>query len=109
MKTNAEKRDCERRDYTAPIVFSYFNKNDYFDAQTLNHGTEGMCFKSSCRLRSGATLYIRVKKFHPHGPCTGVCQGLRSATLAEVKWCEEILDSGTFSYKVGVKYYGPIY
>ena len=109
MKTNTEKRDCERRSYTAPIVYSYFNKNDCFDAQTLNHCTQGMCFKSSSGLRPGATLYIRVKNFHPHGPCTGVCEGLHTAILAEVKWCEENLDRGTFSYNIGVKYYGPIY
>ena len=31
MKTNAEKRACERRNYTVPIEFSYFNQNDWFD------------------------------------------------------------------------------
>ena len=108
MKNKADKRDCDRRSYTVPIVFSYFNKNDNFDAQTLNHCMNGMCFKSGSSLRSGATLYIRVKKFHPHGPCTGRCEGLHFAILAEVKWCEKILDRGTSSYKVGVKYYGPI-
>ena len=107
MKTNAEKRDCERRNNNVPIVFSYFNKNDCFDAQTLNHCPEGLCFKSGSSLRSGDTLYIRVKDFHPHG--TGACEGLRSATLAKVQWCAEIPANGTPSYRVGVKYYSPIY
>ena len=105
MKNNVEKRHGERRGYTVPIVFTYFNKKDFFDAQTLNHGPDGMCFKSRSSLRSRDTLYIRVKEFHPHGPCTGACEGLRSETLADVKWCEEKLDKGTFSYLVGVKYY----
>ena len=105
----AEKRSYIRRNYTVPIAFSHFNQNDWFDAQTLNHGAQGMCFKSSSSLRPGATLYIRVKDFHPNGPCTGVCEGLHTAILAEVKWCEEKLDSGTFSYHTGVKYFESIY
>ncbi len=90
-------------------VFSYFDKNDCFDAQTLNHGPDGMCFKSRFGFGCADTLYIRVKEFHPHGPCTGACEGLRSATLAQVKWCEEIPDNCIPAYKVGVKYYAPIY
>jgi hypothetical protein len=109
MKTKAEKRDCVRRNYPVPIVFSYFNKNACFDAQTLNHSTKGMCFKSSFSLCPGATLYIKVKNFHPYGHCTGICKGLHTAILAEVKRCEENLDRGKFSYNIGVKFYGPIY
>ncbi len=109
MKTNAEKRTCERHSYTASIAFSYFNKESYFDAETLNHCTDGMCFRSSFFLQPGATVYIRVKKFHPNRSCSGLCDGLRSVTLAEVKWCDEELDADVFSYGVGVKYYEPDY
>lgn len=109
MKTNAEKRACERHSYTASIAFSYFNKEHCFEAQTLNHSAGGMCFKSNFFLQPGATVYIRVKKFHPNNSCTGLCHGLRSVTLAEVKWCDEELDTDVFSYGVGVKYYEPDY
>ena len=109
MKTNAEKRTCERHSYTASIAFSYFNKEHCFEVQTLNHCAEGMCFKSNLFLQPGATVYIRVKKFHPHNSCTGLCHGLRSVTLAEVKWCDEEPDANVFSYWVGVKYYEPDY
>jgi len=109
MKTNAEKRTYERHSYTASIVFSYLNKEHCFEAQTLNHCAEGMCFKSNFFLQPGATVYIKVKKFHPNNSCTGLCRGLRSATLAKVKWCDEKLDADVFSYGVGVKYYEPHY
>jgi hypothetical protein len=109
MKTNAEKRDCERHSYTAPIAFSYFNKEHCFEAQTLNHSAGGMCFKSNFFLQPGATVYIRIKKFVPNNSCAGLCHGLRSVTLAEVKWCDEELDADVFSYGVGVKYYEPDY
>ena len=109
MKTNAEKRACERYSHTASIAFSYFNKEHCFEAQTINHCAGGMCFKSNFFLRPGATVYIRVKKFHPNNSCIGHCHGLRSVTLAEVKWCDEEPDANVFSYWVGVKYYEPDY
>jgi hypothetical protein len=68
-----------------------------------------MCFKSNFFLQPEATVYIRVKKSHPNNSCRGLCHGLRSVTLAEVKWCDEKLDADVFSYGVGVKYYEPDY
>ena len=109
MKTNAEKRACERHRYTASIAFSYFNKEHFFEAQTLNHSAGGMCFKSNFFLQPGAIVYIRIKKIAPNNSCTGLCHGLRSVTLAEVKWCDEEFDADVFSYGVGVKYYEPDY
>jgi len=64
MKTHAEKRVSERRSYTAPIVFSYVNKESYFDAQMLNHCTGGMCFKSNFSFHPGTTVYIGLKRSH---------------------------------------------
>ena len=109
MKTYTDKRACERRTYTAPIAFSYFNKEHFFNAQTLNYGSGGICFRSPTFLQPGATVYIRVKKFHPNGSCTGDCPGLRSVTLAEVKWCKEFLNETEPFYEIGVKYYQPDY
>ena len=109
MKTNAEKRACERHSYTAPIAFSYFNKEHCFESQTHNHCDVGMCFKSNFFLQPGATVYIRVKKFHPNGTCSGDCQGLRSVTLAEVKWCKDFLNESEPFYEIGAKYYEPDY
>lgn len=109
MKTNAEKRASERHRYAADIAFSYFNKEHSYEAETLNLGTGGMCFKSNLCLQPGANIYIRLKKVHPNGSGTGFCEGLRSVTLAEVKWCHEESVVGTFSYGVGVKYFGPVY
>ena len=109
MKTRGEKRDCERWSCTAPIVFSYFNKNNCFDAQTLNHCMGGMCFRSIFSLRPKTTLYIRTKQLHSQDTYSDARNGLRTSTLAEVRWYEEILDSDPFSYKVGVEYFPPIY
>jgi len=61
MKTNAEKREGDRRNYTVPIVFSYFNKNDNFDAQTLNHSEVKCGVRGKGRRILSGGFY---KKFH---------------------------------------------
>ena len=109
MKTNVEKRACERHRYAADIAFSYFNKEHSYDAHTLNVGSGGMCFKSNLFLKPGATVYIRLKTTHPNGSCSGFCEGLHLVTLAEVKWCQEANGADTLPYGVGVKYFGAVY
>ena len=109
MKNNMGKRACDVGTHTVLIAFSYFNQEPSFDTQTLNHCQDGMCFKSSFSLQPGATLCIRVKKFNPNGSCTGLSEGLRSATLEEVKWCSEVPDDKASQYGIGVKYFAPAY
>ena len=109
MKSYTDKRACERHNHNAAIAFSYFNKDRFYEAQTLNHCAGGMRFKSEVFLQPGATLYIRVKKIHPNGICKGDCRELRSVTLAEVKWCKECLNETEPIYEIGAKYYEPEY
>jgi hypothetical protein len=85
MKTNSEKRVYERHRYAANTAFSYFNKEQSHDTETLNIGTGGMCFKSNLFLQPGSTLYVRLTETHPDGTCSGFCEGLHFVTLAEVK------------------------
>jgi len=107
MNAYTDKRACRRLRNTAAIEFSYFNKGNCFEAQMLNHCDEGMCFKSKVILRPGATVCIRVKNFHPNDACVDDWRGLRSITLAEVKWCKKILDANEPFYEVGAQYYLP--
>lgn len=109
MKVVKEKRHDERWQYMVPISFSYFNKESYFDAQTLNYGSGGMCFKSNFFLKSRTTVLIRLNKINLHSFRNGVSAGLRSVTLAEVKWCKKIHDKDVPAYGIGVKYFPPIY
>ena len=109
MMPKAEKRAYERYDYTADIAFSYFNKEQSYNAEIVNLGMGGMCFKSNMRLQPGATVYIRLINTHLNGTCSGSCEGLRSVTLAEVKWCSDLPGASLLPYGVGVKYFNPIY
>ena len=106
---SSEKRSSERCRYHVPIEYAYFNREHYFKSYTYNNCPEGMNFRSDFFLRPGSTILIRIKEFHPNGPCKGDCKGLRSLTLAEVKWCNEVIDSNNSYYDVGVKYYAPVY
>ena len=109
MKTDAEKRACERHRYAADIAVSYFNNENFYNARTLNLCTGGMCFKTNLFLKPGATVYIRLKEAHPNDSCSGFCEGLHIVTLAEVKWCHETNGAGAFPYGVGVKYFEALY
>jgi hypothetical protein len=109
MKVVKEKRHDKRWPHIAPISFSYFNKGSYFDGQTLNYGSSGVCFKSIFFLKPGTIVFIRLKKSNPTGFCNGVSEGLRSVTLAEVKWCKEIQDIDVPAYSVGARYFPPVY
>jgi hypothetical protein len=109
MKTNGEKRAYDRHSFSADVEFSYFNKNHSYFAQTMNLGSGGMCFNSSLFLQPGATVYIRLKKIHPNDSGNAFCEGLRSVTLGEVKWCSEVPGNEVSHYVAGVKYFEQVY
>ena len=109
MKVVKEKRHDERWPQMVPISFSYFNKESFFEGQTVNYGSGGMGFKSKFFLKPGTTVFIRLKKTNPNGIGNVVFRALRSVTLAEVKWCREISDIDVPAYGVGVGYFPPVY
>ena len=109
MNAYTDQRAFERTRHTATIEFSLFNAKHFYEAQTLNHCDQGMCFKSGVSLQPPTTVVIRVKNFHPDGDCKGDCRGMRSLTLAEAKWCNEIVSETDHFYEIGVKYCQPAY
>ena len=109
MITKAEKRAYGRNSFNADVLFSYFNREHSYSAQIMNLGTSGMCFKSSIPLKPGATVCIYLKKIHPEASGTDFCEGLRSVTLADVKWCSEVPGDEVPHFEVGVKYFAPVY
>ena len=109
MESANERRAFERSDYQIPVEISFVRDGKISSAQSLNHCEGGMCLVSSSAFHPGASLRVRVKDFHPHGPCTGLCKGLRSITLAEVRWCTAIADPGASHYRVGIQFFAPVY
>ena len=109
MDNNLDKRAFERRDCKASIAISYFNQLYSYDAMMLNYCDDGMCFQSNLFLRPGSTICIRVKEFQPSACLKDNGNGLRYMSVAEVKWCNEMPDSESDTYGVGVKYQTPDY
>jgi hypothetical protein len=99
-----EKRVCNRHSCVGDFTVSYFNKEQSYYSETVNVSMGGMCFKSGMYFYPGSTVYARLKKIQPYTSGKAFFDGLRLATLAEVKWCEEDYDSGLLSFIVGVKY-----
>ena len=109
MSLRTEERSSERRLYNGAITFSIFNQQNGVDAQLIDYGTNGLKFKSTCALRPGTTIFIRIKPGQRGSHRDGLCAGLRAVTLAEVKWCRKIDGPDASFYEVGVHYYPPDY
>ena len=105
MKTPAkDKRVYKRYDYQAPIVYEYGNTNSFYEAMMCNHSMGGMCFESNYALPKGVEINIRMKNFSPNadGPES------RESYRAQVRWCMELGEDGSHSYKIGVNYFEPV-
>ena len=109
MKTNTEKRTYDRHDLKADVMFSFLNKEPAYHALTQNLGSGGMCFYTGLLLKPGTTVCIRLKKLHADAAGACSCEGLRSITLGQVRWCNEVPDPEVFQYAVGIKYFVPAY
>ena len=109
MADHTDRRLFERRNYQIPIEISFFRDGKISTAQSLNHCESGMCIESTSSFHPGATVTVRVKDYHPYGPCIGLCEGLRSITLAEVRWCTEIAEADVSNYRVGIQFFAPVY
>jgi hypothetical protein len=109
MKLKTEKRSSERLPCRSAITFSIFNRQNCIDAQSLDYSTNGLKFKSTCVLRPGTTICIRIKPGQRCSPRDRFSGSLPSVGLAEVKWCRPMEGSDTTLYEVGVRYYPPKY
>ncbi len=109
MNQYQEKRTEPRIQYSVPVEISHVNEGYSFNAKSLNHCECGMCVESSFSFHTGDTINVRVKEFHPNGPCIGLCEGLRSMSLGEVKWCSEAPEDNATHYRVGIKFLPPVY
>jgi len=106
---DAEKRSSERRPHKGAITFSIFNHQKCLEAQSLDYSTNGLKFKSTCALRPGTTICIRVKPGQRGPRPDRLCESLPSMSLAEVKWCRALEGADASFYEVGVRYYPPDY
>lgn len=108
-RKDLEKRAIPRQHLSLPLEISYINKEKRSDAQLINHCADGMCIRSRTGYKPGMSLVVRVKCYQANDANIDYYEGPRSINLADVKWCEEIMDDESPYFKVGLQLLAPVY
>jgi hypothetical protein len=107
LATTGEKRSGIRHHFKASIIYAPFNTDNYQDAEVIDVSEKGMSFRSRAPLKSGAVLFIRTQKYSRMISNINAEIRPRIVTLAEVKWCRELISKYETLYDIGVIYLYP--
>ena len=105
-----DKRRYKRYNLNASMVYAYHDSNFFYQARMCNYCKGGMCFRSKNAIAPGSDIYIMMESFPPDT----VGDDFYDGYLAEVRWCQKILQEKSEAYeeseayKVGVQYYQTI-
>ena len=99
-----EKREYQRYDLNAPVIYAYQDSDQFSKAQLCNYCEGGMCFKACNAIEPGSDIYIMMEDFSPDAANAEFYDGYR----AEVRWCRNISLDNNEEFVVGVKYYKTI-
>ncbi len=99
-----EKREHERYDLKAHVVYAYQDSDEFSKARMCNYCEGGMCFEAVNALEPGSDIYIMMEHFSPDTIDVEFYDGY----LAEVRWCRKIPPDRNDVFIVGVKYYKTI-
>ena len=99
-----DKREHERFDLNASMIYAYHDSDLFYQARMCNYCKGGMCFMSGNAIAPGSDIYIMMETFPPDAVGAEFYDG----NLAEVRWCQKILQDKSEEFKVGVKYYQTI-
>ena len=100
-----EKRVDKRHNCEASIICNYFNKEKTFNAKMLNYSEGGMYFESDSFFKEGINIFFKMKSCLFDASDLELCNGLRTVSLAEVRWRKEISSEDSSRFGMGVKYY----
>ena len=100
-----QKRADKRHQCQASVICNCFNKDNMVNATMLNCGEGGMYFESDSFFKEGTNIFFKVKtcSFEPSAP--ELWNGLRTASLAQVRWWKEMGGQDASRFGIGVKYY----
>ncbi|MFZ5570466.1 MAG: PilZ domain-containing protein [Thermodesulfobacteriota bacterium] len=100
----SEQRAYVRKSHSAPILYEFYNTNNYYQAVMRNHSMGGMCFEAEFALPKGVEIYIKIPNHQPGSNGPEARKGYR----AEVRWCRRKNGTNPPSYEVGVNYFEPV-
>ncbi len=100
-----EKRSMEERyNCEAKIKWSYFNKSSFYDAKIFNFSRNGIYLETPHEIKPGRTIFIRVETLLSKNMKLDDHECLRTITLGDVKWCNELSADGVSYFGVGVRH-----
>ena len=111
MTKNVEKRQDKRHDCDARIKWTQFYRatfnyrlESFCRARALNFSKSGLYFETRCSLKPGSVVMFRSEapgctSFDDEG-----CMNLRTISLIEIKWCQELFKNGESYFGIGAKY-----
>ena len=99
-----DKREHERFDLNASMVYAFHDSDLFYQARMCNYCKCGMCFISDNVIEPGSDIYIMMENFSPDAIDVDSYDGYR----AEVRWCRKIILDNNQKFIVGVKYYKTI-
>ena len=100
MGPGSERRQFERFEHSAPIVFALRGSDQFIDARLCDFCRRGMGFITGGPVREGAEIYIMTEHYSPDTIGADIYDGY----LARVRWCEPHQETGSDEYRVGVQY-----
>jgi hypothetical protein len=104
MNPENENRRENRFGCEAEVEWTYFNRPEGVEGRLLNFSGDGGCIESAQEVTARCTLLVRLKRSAAgSGKATGR-EGLRSAGLADVRWCRAIAGKKAPRYAIGLKY-----
>jgi hypothetical protein len=105
MSPKKENRFEHRRGgCDAEMEWTYFNRQEGVEGRLLNASRSGGCIESPREVRVPSTVLLRLKRCNAMAGEAQARVGVRSATLADVKWCRPLSGGEKPLYAIGVKY-----
>lgn len=100
MASGSDRRQFERFQHSAPIVFALLGSDRFVDAKLCDFCRRGMGFVTAGPVAPGDEIYIMTEHYAPDDIGAEIYDGY----LAQVRWCEPQAATGGDRYRVGVQY-----
>lgn len=111
MIKTTDKRTDKRHNCNAGIKWRRFNRIEFNDGQenfyrarALNFSESGLYFESKYPLKPGITILFRIEVSDCRTLNLEGYECLRTISLAEVKWCRDLVKNGESYFGIGAKY-----
>ena len=111
MIKDTEKRIDRRHDCDAKIKWTYFNRTTFnygqgifYRARVLNFSKSGLYFETTDSLKPGTILLFRLEASRCGASDSEDCECLRTISLVEIKWCQDLHQNGESYFGIGARY-----